>query len=108
VRSHAYASGGATRATSSAGKTASFSFIGSDIAWISTRGTDRGIAEVRIDGVLRATVDLYNATLQGRRVVFAATGLTPGQHVIEITVLGRANSAATGTRVDIDALAVLQ
>jgi hypothetical protein len=45
--------------------------------------------------------------LQGRRIVFAQTGLTNTTHTIEITVLGTKNAASSGTRVDIDAFAVL-
>jgi hypothetical protein len=65
------------------------------------------MAEVRIDGVLVATVDLYHATLQGRRIVFAADGLAPGAHTLEIRTLATANPASTGTRVDLDAVLVL-
>jgi hypothetical protein len=106
-RSHAFAMNGGVKASSAAGKTATLTFTGTDIAWISTRGADRGIVEVRIDGVLKGTVDLYNATLQGRRIVFAATGLTPGQHTIEVRVLGTKNAASSGFRVDVDAFGVL-
>jgi hypothetical protein len=42
LRNHAYASGGTTHATSAAGQTVTFTFTGTDIAWISTRGVDRG------------------------------------------------------------------
>src|SRR5205814_7081569 len=80
VRNHAYASGGTTRATSAANQTATFTFSGTSVAWISTRGADRGQAEVYVDGQLKGTVDLYNATLQGRRIVFAANNLGSGQH----------------------------
>src|SRR5207253_1223905 len=50
-RSATFALGGALETTSVAGATATFSFTGTDVAWVSTRGTDRGMAEVRIDGV---------------------------------------------------------
>jgi hypothetical protein len=106
-RSHAFASGGGTRATSVTNATASYTFTGTDIAWISTRADNRGQATVSIDGGPATLVDLYNATLQGRRIVFAATGLTDGPHTLTVTVLGLKNAASSGFRVDIDAFAVL-
>jgi hypothetical protein len=107
LRNHAYASGGTTRATSQENRTATFTFTGTHVAWISTRADDRGQAEVYVDGVLMGTVDLYNAALQGRRIVFAANDLPAGQHTLEVRVLGTHNPASSGTRVDIDAFAVL-
>jgi hypothetical protein len=106
-RTHAYASGGTTRASSQANATATFTFTGTDACLISTRGTDRGRFQVRVDGGAPAVVDLYHTTLQGRRIVFAATNLSDGPHTIEVTVLGTKNAASSGFRVDIDAFAVL-
>ena len=53
------------------------------------------------------TVDLYRPSLEGRRIVFAATGLTAGAHTLTVTVLETKNAGSSGTRVDVDAFLVL-
>jgi hypothetical protein len=106
-RSHSFAMHGALRATSAANKSARYTFTGKSVAWVATRGADRGFAQVFIDGVLVQTVDLYSPTLQGRRIVFAAINLAPGQHTIEIRTLGAGNPSGSGTRVDLDAILVM-
>jgi hypothetical protein len=107
AQNHAYAIGGTARETSTAGQTATFTFNGTSVAWVATRGDNRGRAEVRIDGVLKATIDLYNVSLQGRRIVFAQNVLSPGQHTIQIKVLGTKNASSSGTLVDVDAFVVI-
>ena len=76
-------------------------------AWIATLGPDRGLATISIDGGAAVTVDLYSATLQTARVVFARNDLGPGQHTVTITVLQQRNALSTGTRVDHDAFVAL-
>ena len=88
--------------------TVTATFTGANVACVATLDRDRGKAEVRVDGGAPVIVDLYSATLQGRRIVFAANGLAAGQHTIQIRVLGQKHSASSGTRVDVDALLVLQ
>jgi subtilisin-like proprotein convertase family protein len=102
-----YASGSSTQFASAAGAKATFSFTGPHIAWVSAVGPDRGIAEVRVDGALKATVDLFNATQQGVRLVFVQNNIGDVAHSIEIKVLGTKNASSTGTKVDVDAFAVL-
>ena len=70
---------GTTRFSTTRGATARLAFNGTDVAWVSTRGPKRGKAKVYIDGVLRATVDLLASTVSPRRIVFTASGLTPGR-----------------------------
>jgi hypothetical protein len=100
--------GDAVRHTSKAHAKATFTFTGQQVALVSTKANDRGKAEVWIDGVNVATVDLYAASTQARQVVWARSGLTAGTHQLEVRVLGTKHAASTGTRVDIDALMVLQ
>jgi hypothetical protein len=106
-RDHAYASGGQLRATSAAGAAAIYNFTGTDVGWVAVRGADRGTADVYLDGVLVATVDLYNAALQGRRIVWEAHDLSDGLHTVEIVVGPDKNPASAGFRVDVDAFAVV-
>jgi hypothetical protein len=102
------ASGGSQAFASAAGATATYTFTGSNIAWAAVKGNDRGRAEVHVDGVLVAMVDLYQAstTLALRRVVFQRA-VTPGApHTIQVRVLGTKTTASTATRVDLDAFVV--
>ena len=84
------------------GAAATFTFNGTDVAWIAQRGPKRGVANVFVDGV-KTHVDLYSSTLTERRVVFVAAGLAAGPHTIKIVV--RATSGRP--RVDVDGFFVL-
>jgi hypothetical protein len=97
--------GGYVKYRSAAGGRATFTFTGTDVAWVSTRGADRGKAEVWLDGALVTTVDLYRSSTSTRETVFARGGLAPAvTHTLEIRVTGTRNGSSTGTRVDLDAL----
>lgn len=98
--------GGTIRRSRTAGATVSFAFTGTQVAWIATRGKDRGKAEVYVDGLRRGTVDLYASSTQTRRIVFAAN-LSPGTHTIKIKVLGKHGSKATAGYVDVDAFTIV-
>ena len=78
-------------------------FEGSSLAYVYTKAFNRGIAEVAIDGAVRATIDQYAPVVEWQaRTEF--TGLKPGKHTVEVRVLHRRNRAATDSYVDIDAL----
>ena len=101
--------GGALTYQGSAGSGVAITFTGSSVSWVSSRNTNRGKAEVWLDGVRVATVDLYASAFGARRTVFARNGLsTAVPHTLEVRVLGTRNASATGTRVDADAFAVLR
>ena len=85
------------------GAGAKLSFTGSNIAWVAPKSSIRGQAEVWVDGVREATVDLYSSTTQARRVVFSKGWASPGGHTIEVRVLGTDGHP----RVDVDAFVVL-
>jgi len=54
---------------------------------------------VYVDGVLKATVNLYASTYQAQRIVFAANWTSNGTHTIRIV-----NKATAGhARIDVDA-----
>jgi hypothetical protein len=94
---------GTTRFSKTPGATATLTFNGTDVAWVSTRAPKRGRAKVYIDGVLATTVDLRASSVSSRQIVFARSGLTAGQHTIKIYVVGTANRP----RVDVDGFVVL-
>ncbi len=85
---------------------AKLAFTGSAVAFVSTRGPNRGIARLKLDGVTVKLVDLYASTLRPASVVFV-TSVTPGRHVLSVTVTATHNAASTGSRVDVDAFEVL-
>jgi hypothetical protein len=84
------------------GATATFSFTGTQFAWITDESSARGQAAVLVDGVQRAIVDLYSATAGAQRVAYLGTGLAAGSHTVTIKVLHRKNAASTGYLVGVD------
>jgi hypothetical protein len=89
--------------TNQPGETARLSFRGTGIRYVYTKAYNRGKARVSVDGRECAVVDLYD-----RRIVWQSFtecgGLPPGDHTLEIRVLGSRNPASKDTVVDIDAL----
>ena len=99
VRSgNALAHGSSTRYSLSAGASASYTFTGSSIGWVATRGPNRGSAKVYIDGVYAGTVNLHATAFQWRRVVFARNWTTAATHTIRIVA-----ADARHPIVDVDA-----
>jgi hypothetical protein len=89
--------------TTSAGLEARLSFTGSSVKWYGVTGSDHGKADVFIDNVLEATVDLYSAS-RFTGVVYSKSGLSSGTHTIKIVVRSDRNPSATGNYVEVDAL----
>jgi hypothetical protein len=85
------------------GAAATFSFQGTGITYVYTKAFNRGRARVSIDGQERAILDLYDPRIVWRAsTVFS--GLAPGGHVFEISVLNSRSPASQDTYVDIDEL----
>jgi hypothetical protein len=87
------------------GAVARLSFEGTEITYVYTKAFNRGIAEVKLDGVTRGDIDLYSPTIQWQSQT-AFRNLTPGKHTFELTVAGRKDRAAQDQYVDVDALVV--
>lgn len=87
------------------GAKASFRFTGTEVAWISTRGPDRGRATVYIDYAPQATIDLFSEDYQYRCPVFSAS-LDGKPHTISVEVADTRNERSGSHRVDIDGIAV--
>jgi len=98
-------SGGKVRKTGAAGRTASLSFNGRSVGFVTTFGTQRGIVEVRLDGGPWQSIDLYASSLSTRRVAWTATA-GAGNHTLEVRITGTANAAAAKARVDVDAFVI--
>ncbi len=75
-----------------------FSFTGSSVSWVATRGPDRSRTEVWLDGVKVGRIDLYAASEQPRKMIFAKNRLSVSEpHTLEVRVLGTKNSVPSGT-----------
>jgi hypothetical protein len=89
--------------TRTPGASATYSFVGSSVAWISAVSPVRGSANIYVDGTLEATVDLYSKTTISRQMAFTRTWTSSGRHSFRIVALGTSGHP----RVDVDALVVL-
>ncbi len=99
------AAGGTVSYSNEPGAAARLSFEGSEITWVYTKAFNRGIAEVKVDGIARGEIDLYSPKIvwQARKTF---GDLTPGKHTFEVIVAGSKDAAATDRYVDVDALVV--
>jgi hypothetical protein len=94
--------GGRVRSSSRAGARATISVTGRSVEWVARKGPTRGRAQVYVNGVLTATVDLYASSYQNQRVAWAANWSTSATRTISIRVLG----TSSRPRVDVDAFVV--
>ena len=92
--------------STTAGAFAQFSFNGSGIAWIGPKGNDHGKADVFLDGVFQATIDLYDPNRIDQTNLYAVSNLSSGAHTLKITVRGDKNPNAVNQYVEVDALEV--
>lgn len=112
--STAWSAGSAGSATESvyrqsalAGATATFTFKGDNVTWITAKGPSYGKARIYVDGVNTGMVDLYKASQQWK-VRVSRTGLAPGAHTLQVKVLGTKNASSTGYDVVTDGFGVKQ
>ena len=94
--------GSKAKASSQAGAKASLTFTGRTIEVVSRKGPARGKAQIYINGVLKATLDLYASTYQNQRVVWAGAWSSSATRTITVRVVGTSGRA----RVDLDAFVV--
>jgi bacillopeptidase F len=72
---------------------------------VTARGPAYGKAQIWVDGVLKKTVNLYNASQQWQYPV-TVSGLAYGHHTVVIKVLGTKSSLSTGTGVVCDGFVI--
>jgi hypothetical protein len=85
---------------------ATFSFTGSAVSWIGHRDQWSGIANVYLDGALRAEVDTYAPAGDTQARLFTLSSLAPGPHTLTIEASGRLNQASAGAWIWVDAFEV--
>ena len=86
-----------------AGKTATVSYNGFEVAWVTTEGTNRGSASVKLDSGTATTVSTHASTTKAAEIV-DVVGSAGGNHKLVVKVLGTAGHP----RVDVDAFIILK
>ena len=92
------------RFSTTPGGAAKYTFTGRGIAFVTTRGPDRGAVKVYLDGSLVATIDTHASSLGFRYVAWSRAWARPGTHTLKLVVVGSAGHP----RVDLDALEILR
>jgi|GEM_PF-1030769 len=92
-------SAGNLRFATDAGASASYTFRGRSIGWVTTLRPDGGLAQVYVDGALVATVDTASPETTQRVLAFTRSWTGLSTHTIKIVVVSG--------RVDLDAFALL-
>ena len=80
-----------------------FTFTGTYIAWLATKNSDMGKADVYIDNNLISTVDLYAAAKDNTAKVFSKSGLSNGVHTMKIEISADKNENSSGYGINVDA-----
>ena len=88
-------------------ETVELEFVGTGIEVITCTNTDRGKYEVFIDGESYGEADTYSKTTDRQQVVFKKDDLKHGTHTLELKVLNKKTDASSGTKVELDALNIL-
>lgn len=78
------------------------------MSWIGYSDPWSGIAQVYVDGVLKATVDTYSAVEATQKVQYSVSNLTNGPHTLTILATGQQDSAAAQAWVWVNAFDVTQ
>ncbi|GAA3816227.1 hypothetical protein GCM10022226_41190 [Sphaerisporangium flaviroseum] len=74
-----------THHTTTVGATATYTFTGTGIDYLSERNGDMGNVDVYLDNVFQANVNLnVSGSRQVQQVVYGKTGLSSGQHTLKI------------------------
>ena len=98
------ASGGNYTRSSTTGASATIYFTGTSLDWIAQKGTTTGIADVYVDGVKKATVNLAASSATYGVKVWSSGTLIDGPHKVQIV---RSASSASGKFITVDALDVV-
>jgi hypothetical protein len=93
--------GGKVRHSTQKGALASFTFTGRQVSLVGLTASDRGRADIYINGNLVQTIDLKSSTTVLRKIVFSQGWSKSAARTLEIRLRG-------GARVDLDAFVVLR
>jgi hypothetical protein len=96
-------SGGSVDFSSASAKTAKFTFTGTQVAWVSTKGSNRGTASAQIDATAAVNVNTNNASTSAATIVFGKVFSASAKHTLTVKNLGTAGHP----RIDVDAFVFL-
>ena len=96
------ASGGTVAASSTIGASATLATSARSFALIAAKATTYGAAKIYVDGVLKATINLYSLTAVAKASVYSIDFGTSGSHSIAVVEVGTLGHPA----VNIDAFVV--
>jgi hypothetical protein len=97
------ANGGSVDYATAKGKTATLSFTGFQVAWMSTQGPTRGSATVKLDSGTAQTISTHTSSPKTAEIVDVVTAAANGAHKLVVNVLGTVGHP----RIDVDAFVVL-
>lgn len=99
---------GSAKSTNVKGSFASERFTGKSFTLIGPKGPDMGKISIYVDGKLIKTIDQYSATNVYRSKLFTKSWTASGLHKIIIERAGTKNTASSGKRIAIDAIAIIK
>lgn len=103
TRTNSSAYGNSDHYSSSSSAASTYTFTGTSIKWIGSKGTNYGKANVYIDGILdTSNIDCYNSTGLHRQTLFSKDNLPYGHHSIKIVPTGTKNSSSSDYNIVID------
>jgi subtilisin family serine protease len=100
------ASGGTISRTNNVASSLEYSFTGTGMKLVAMKDKNMGKADLYLDGKKVKTIDYYSSKPLYKQTIFEKQGLANSEHSIKIVPTGTKNSAATGTYINIDALAL--
>lgn len=83
---------------------AQMTFNGTEVQWFGTKGSNRGYADIYLDTVLAATVDLYSANFLPQQILYSRNGLSVGSHTLKVAVKGTKNPNSSDQIVILDGI----
>ena len=95
--------GGSVMFASTTATSASLTFTGSTVAFITRMTSSSGTSDISIDGKVVATVNGYSATTKYQQSLFSTTNLSSGTHTIKVSRTGQKDARSTGTSSIVDA-----
>lgn len=96
--------GGNQHYTTGSGDYATFSFTGTSVDFAYTTDSNRGKADIYIDGSYVQTVDFYSASAEYQQTLFSTTSLSSGSHTLKIVNNGTKDAASSNYFIGIDFL----
>ena len=89
------------------GSSATITFTGTSVQWLTSYASNHGYANVYLDGSLVASnVNSYGNPTTYQHVAYSASGLANTSHTLEILVDNTKSSSSSGTFVTVDAFVV--